>query len=185
MTHTRTPIRQRRCSCCQQPYLARRTCHCTATRHSCGKCLVHCRCGQVATSTARKGLSIATQPTSQTYLRLDNAAYLFRVDGNPDLCKILKSPLRIRLPRQIGIVVNRLDIRKLLQARVKSCSTQSQTPRSLFGGKHSLFLHRWNILIRFIILIDKTNVKAYNTNWTSKTWRKSCHSQNIADLKEK
>lgn len=50
MTHT--TIRQRHCSCCQQPYLARRTCGCTATRHNCGKCRAHCRCGQGAQQAA-------------------------------------------------------------------------------------------------------------------------------------
>lgn len=125
----------------------------------------------------KKGLASAQPPQTRS---VENAPDLFGMDRNAYFINIPDVPFGVRLSHQIGIVVDRLDIREPLQACVKSCSTQAQTSSSLFCCKHSFFLHRWDILIRLIILIDKTNVKPYNTNWTSKTKRTSCHSQIIA-----
>lgn len=128
----------------------------------------------------KKEVSRNTHLCTPDSLGRDQASNLLWVDSDAYPVDVFHLPFRIDLPCQVGVVVNRLDIRKPLQARIKGCSTQPQTSSCLFSCKHSLFLHYWHILIRLIILIDKTNVKPYNTTWTSKTKRTSCHSQIIA-----
>lgn len=116
----------------------------------------------MTTTRTEKGLS-RSQPLGG-WLGGDNAANLFRMDRSAYAIDVLQSPFWIHLSQQIRVVVNRLDVRALLQAIVKGCAAQPQTPRGLFGCKHSSFLHSRDILTRLSIPIDKSNVKTYNTN---------------------
>lgn len=115
----------------------------------------------MTTTRTTMGLS-RSQPLGNNNALRNNAAHLVRVHRLAYLFEILDIPFWARLPEQVGVVINRLDVGVLLQAIIKSCATQPQTPRSLFGCKHSFLLHCWRVL-KLSIPIDKENVKTYNT----------------------